>query len=381
MSELAPYTPPGAAEIDYTWNLANKLCKTEFVPSGLRNRPEAVLAVFLTGRELGIGPMQSLRDIYPVNGRPALMASLMVARVRGLGHRFKTLQSTDVQAIVQVHRKGEPEPEPPVAFGQVDAKRAGLNGKENYQKYPKAMYWNRAAAAACRRDCPEALGGAVYTPEELGDGDGTTTATWGAPEASEQSDPGLRTGGVGSMTPGDAGDSAPYSPGSDPTSEAVGVAGGNSAASLLAPASDHNAGAGERRSGRSNPRDVRHDPAPAKSSPSPNDPEVPTEADRSRAEGAHVDGSESGVGTPPSDATAAPDGAAVAPRQQPSGASNRPTSGGAKGAQRDSSARGRQSTEPVESHGAAAGRDHTEQADQAEFEAMQSEDDPRRHTR
>lgn len=182
MTEIAPYTPPGSAEIDYTWNLASKLCKTEFVPANLRNKPEAVLAVFLTGRELGIGPMQSLRDIYPVNGRPALMASLMVARVRGLGHRFKTLESNDTLAYVQIHRKGEDEPEPPVKFALADAQRAGLTDKAVWRQYPKAMLWNRAAAAACRRDCPEALGGAVYTPEEIEDGHGTTTATWGAPE-------------------------------------------------------------------------------------------------------------------------------------------------------------------------------------------------------
>jgi hypothetical protein len=270
MSDLAPYTPPGAAEIDYTWNLANKLCKTEFVPSGLRNRPEAILAVFLTGRELGIGPMQSLRDIYPVNGRPALMATLMVARVRGLGHRFKTLKSTDASATVQVHRKGEPEPEPPIEFTIADAKRADLTNKAVWRQYPKAMLWNRAASAACRRDCPEALGGAVYTPEELGDGDGTTTATWGAPEASEQSDPGLRTGGVGSMAPGDAGESAPHSPGSDP-----------------------NAGSGS----APHTRDAGAAAPGTKSPPSPNDPEVPSEADRSRAEGAHVDGTEPGAAT------------------------------------------------------------------------------------
>jgi hypothetical protein len=204
-AEITAYTPPAQSEIDYTWNLANKLCKTEFVPSNLRNKPEAVLAVFLTGRELGIGPMQSLRDIYPVNGRPALMATLMVNRVRGLGHRFKTVKSTDQEAVVQIHRGDQPEPEPELRFTLADAKRAELIGKENWRKYPTAMLWSRAAAAACRRDAPEALGGAVYTPEEIEDGQGTTTASWGAPEPPQQSDPATAT---------------PRGPaGSDPTSE------------------------------------------------------------------------------------------------------------------------------------------------------------------
>jgi hypothetical protein len=211
-TEITAYTPPTQTEIEYTWNLASKLCKTEFVPANLRNKPEAVLAVFLTGRELGIGPMQSLRDIYPVNGRPALMASLMVARVRALGHKFTTLQSTDTQATVQIHRREESEPQPPVTFTQADARRAGLLDKAIWRQYPTAMHWNRAASAACRRDCPEALGGAVYTPEEIEDGHGTTTATWGSPEGpplpDETSDPG---------------DSAPPRPaGSDPNASVTG---------------------------------------------------------------------------------------------------------------------------------------------------------------
>jgi len=237
MTEIMPYAPPGSAEIDYTWNLANKLCKTEFVPANLRNRPEAILAVFLTGRELGIGPMQSLRDIYPVNGRPALMASLMVSRVRGLGHRFKTLESTDTTAVVQVHRKGEPEPEPPIRFTLEDAKRAELTGKAVWRQYPKAMLWNRAASAACRRDCPEALGGAVYTPEELGDGDGTTTATWGAPEPPNQ------TADPASAPPRGLAGSAPTSEAGrtlEETPLAAGAVAGSNPASAR-PASDLNA--------------------------------------------------------------------------------------------------------------------------------------------
>jgi hypothetical protein len=92
--------------------------------------------------------------------------------------------------------------------------------------------------------------------------------------AIEQSDPGSRTGGVGSMAPGDAGESAPHSPGSDPTSSGAAARG---VGQIVAPEG-------------------------IKSPPSPNDPEAePTEADRSRAEGAHVDGtSKPDAGNPPS---------------------------------------------------------------------------------
>jgi hypothetical protein len=186
-SELDTYIPPSGQELEQTWQLASKLARTEFVPRDLRGKPEAVLACMLTGRELGIGPMQALRDIYVVNGRPALSATLMVTRVRAHGHRFRTITSSEQQATVQVHRHGEAEPELPVTWQLEDAKRAKLLGKDVWQQYPKAMLWARAASAACRRDCPEALGGAVYTPEEIESSNGETTTTWGRPE--QMSDP------------------------------------------------------------------------------------------------------------------------------------------------------------------------------------------------
>jgi hypothetical protein len=419
---LTPPALPSASDLEQTWHLAGRIAKTEFVPANLRNKPEAVLAVFLTGRELGIGPMQSLRDIYPVNGRPAMMATLMVSRVRGLGHRFRTLKSTDTEATVQIHRRGERDPEPAVTFTMDDARRAKLDSKDIWRHYPKAMLWNRAASACCRRDCSEALGAAVYTPEELDEIPASTTVQAGPAEvdgepfeagmpkawaidnikdpedakwllqqpevgddyreavkrvvaaglfgvagdwagfwrtatatqwrevlrqAAEQSDPGSRTGGVGSMAPGDAGESAPHSPGSDQSS------GGGVDAAVRSGALARKASA----EGSSTPS-----PDP-KSPPSPNDPEAePTEADRSRAEGAHVDGKPGTV--PPDGATTPPEGSATPPGR-PSGGNTSPAGSDAKGARPGTSVRGRQRNQG-ESHGAAAGRLPTGEQGQAE---------------
>jgi hypothetical protein len=182
MTDLVPYRVPSANQLEQFWQLANKLSRTEFAPKPMRGSPEAVLACVLTGFELGIGPMQSLRDVYLVNGRPSLSATLMVARVRAQGHRFRTLENSGDQATVQIHRKGEPSPEPPVTFTIEDAKRAKLVSKDIWQQYPARMLWARAASACCRRDCPEVMGGAVYTPEELESTNGQTDAVWGEPE-------------------------------------------------------------------------------------------------------------------------------------------------------------------------------------------------------
>ena len=48
-------------------------------------RPEEAAFLLMTGRELGLSPMQSLRGIYVVSGKPVLSADLMVAAVRRSG--------------------------------------------------------------------------------------------------------------------------------------------------------------------------------------------------------------------------------------------------------------------------------------------------------
>jgi len=197
MSDLARYIPPSPGELDQIWQLAERIAKTDFVSRDMRGKPEAVLACMLTGREMGLGPMQSLRDIYLINGKPGMAATLMVDKVRARGHRFATLSNDDQGATVQIHRRGEPRPEPPISFTADDARRANLAGKDTYKQYPARMYWARAASAACRRDAPEALGGAMYTPEELEDGPPQTTATFDGMVADRVTGAVVETSGAG----------------------------------------------------------------------------------------------------------------------------------------------------------------------------------------
>jgi hypothetical protein len=175
---------PGGAVLDrdafnLAWELAGRLANTDFVPKGMRGKREAVFAAVLTGRELGIGPMQSLRDIFIQNGRPSMMASLMADRARSAGHRVRVLEQSDKHCVVQVHRRGEPQAEEPVTWTIDDARRANLLSKDNWQHYPRAMLWNRAVAEAIRRDCSEVLGGVLYTPEELDGLPASTVVTAG----------------------------------------------------------------------------------------------------------------------------------------------------------------------------------------------------------
>ena len=67
-------------------DLATKIARTEFVPKGLQGNPAGVAAAILTGREMNLGPMASLRGIHIVEGRASLTAEMLAARILAAGH-------------------------------------------------------------------------------------------------------------------------------------------------------------------------------------------------------------------------------------------------------------------------------------------------------
>jgi hypothetical protein len=143
---------------------AAALIRSKFLPRAI-DTPEKCIAIMLAGRELGLPPMQSVRAISIVEGKPTLSAETMLAlayqRVPGLVVEVVT---TPTGATVTGNRPGGKPVT--VTFGQAQAKAAGLLSKQNWQKYPEAMYRARAISAWCRVVAPDAILGA-YTPEEV----------------------------------------------------------------------------------------------------------------------------------------------------------------------------------------------------------------------
>lgn len=149
--------------------LAERIYRTEFVSSGLRGRPEAVVACILAGHEVGIGPTQALSKIYVVDGKPTMSAELMRALVQRAGHDFWVEENTNTRVTVCGRRAGR-EFVSKVTWTMDDAKKAGLAGKQNWQKYPRSMLLARATSELCRLMFADVLGGISYSREELEDG-------------------------------------------------------------------------------------------------------------------------------------------------------------------------------------------------------------------
>lgn len=152
-------------------NLAGIVAKTEFVPSSLRGKPDAIAACVLFGHELGIPPMASLSKIHVIDGRPAMAAELLRAVAMREGHEVWFEDQTATRVTACARRSDWPEDRVArVTWTMDDAKKAGLEGRQNWRKYPRAMLKARASAEICRDTFPDVLGGIAYAIEELDDG-------------------------------------------------------------------------------------------------------------------------------------------------------------------------------------------------------------------
>lgn len=182
-SEVAVYRPAhidlarAAAENPVTgWalllgpaeKLANIIAPTEFAPKGMRNKPESIAACILTGLELGLGPMTSLSHINVIEGKPDTDAELMRALILKAGHELWVEESTNTKVTLCGIRRGSSRTGK-VTWTMDDAKRAGLDTKDNWRHYPRAMLLARATAELSRAMFADVIAGLSMSSEEAAD--------------------------------------------------------------------------------------------------------------------------------------------------------------------------------------------------------------------
>lgn len=155
--------------VPQAFDLAEKISKTEFVPTALRGRPEAIMACVLAGHEMGLSPLQALAKIHIIEGRPGPSAELMRAIVLREGHEIWPEDATTTRVTLCGRRAGS-DNTVKVTWTLDDAKKAGLDGRQNWRKYPRAMLTARATGELVRMMFPDVLAGFTYAAEELEDG-------------------------------------------------------------------------------------------------------------------------------------------------------------------------------------------------------------------
>jgi hypothetical protein len=146
--------------------LGNVLAASGFFADS-REGAQAAVKV-MAGQELGFGPIASMTGIYIVKGRVTLSANLMAAAIkRHPAYTFRVTEHTATVCTIDFYEDGEKIGTS--SFSMDDAKTAGLTGSETYKKFPKNMLYARALSNGAKWYCPDVFGGAIYTPDELGE--------------------------------------------------------------------------------------------------------------------------------------------------------------------------------------------------------------------
>lgn len=151
--------------------LADRIAKSNLIPREYVGKPADCLVAMSMGLEIGLKPVQALQSICVINGRPSLWGTAARALVMASG-QVKRLTETDPaevkknqRARCEIERKGFDE----VFIGEFtadDARKAGLLGKDNYQKYQADMFAWRAFHQAARKAFPDIYKG-LAAAEEL----------------------------------------------------------------------------------------------------------------------------------------------------------------------------------------------------------------------
>lgn len=139
------------------------------------NDVSKAVAKILYGREIGIGPLAAMMGVHIIEGKPAPSAGLISALVLRSGrYRYDVELATDEACTLAWFRDGARIGTS--SFTMEAASRAQVRFKDrngqptSWARYPSDMLFARALTQGARRFCPDVFLGAVYMPEELGEG-------------------------------------------------------------------------------------------------------------------------------------------------------------------------------------------------------------------
>ena len=167
--------------------LANRIANTDFVPKGLRGSVAGTAAAILSGRELGLGPMTALQNIYVADGSIGMKAALMRALVLAAGHEIVFEETTATRCVMLGKRAGSAAAYTRVIWTIEEARASGLiKPNSGWTKTPTDMLIARATGRLCRMIFADVIAGMPYAAEELADatldGQGVTVQETARPQ-------------------------------------------------------------------------------------------------------------------------------------------------------------------------------------------------------
>jgi 5'-3' exonuclease len=164
------------------WIVSNKLFESRMF--GNFGSPEAIFAIVLRGRALGLDAGTALASFHVVEGRPTMHAGLIIGLVlkSGKAEYFDLVETSSTTATWATKRKGARHEtkltwtiEDACAAGLVTKTASGYSGvsrsgkPSNWDKYRRTMLRWRAGVELARAVYPDVTMG-LYTPDEASDG-------------------------------------------------------------------------------------------------------------------------------------------------------------------------------------------------------------------
>lgn len=151
--------------------VAQAMALSGMFPDVERDSAKAFVKI-MAGQEMGIAPFQAMSDIAIIKGKAAPGGNIHASKVKShpkYDYRLISWDNKGCEIEFFERVAGKKESLGKYSFGEEDAKNAGLINNDNYKKYARSMYFNRAITGGIRAYCPDALNGVnAYTPEELG---------------------------------------------------------------------------------------------------------------------------------------------------------------------------------------------------------------------
>ena len=174
---------------DDLWRFAEYIVSSGLCPKAYANKPKDALIAMVAGRGVGLNPLQALRGIAVIGGKPSMYGEDRTAVCLSRGQVEWTREWFELDGVPitpeqyanmatipdglvacwESKRKDQTAPTSTVRFGVRDAKRANLWGKSGpWQQYPLRMLQMRARAYGERDNYADALAG-IEQREEIED--------------------------------------------------------------------------------------------------------------------------------------------------------------------------------------------------------------------
>jgi hypothetical protein len=147
--------------------IAETLALSNLTPEAYRGKPADIFVAIQMGHSIGLDPFQAIQSIAVIDSKPCLYGDGLIGVVRSSPLCEYILETIEGEtAFCETKRRGDPKPIVR-QFSFEDARRAGLDVRPTWRKFPARMLQMRARAWCLRDAYPDVLKGLRVVEEVI----------------------------------------------------------------------------------------------------------------------------------------------------------------------------------------------------------------------